>query len=43
MILDWLGYQILMYGPWWLTCNANHAFGKWCLQRAANWVYGRDV
>lgn len=38
-MLDWLGYQLLMLGPWRVVCNPNTRFGTWCLQRAGAWAY----
>ena len=38
-LLDWIGYQLVIYGPWRLTCNADTRIGSWCLDRAGGWVY----
>lgn len=40
-LLNWLGYQLVMYGPWQITCSANNWLGRWCLPRAAGWAYRR--
>jgi hypothetical protein len=38
-IIDWVGYQFVMFGPLWLTVNVDHAFGRWCIDRAGGWAY----
>lgn len=43
MILDWIGYQLVMRGPWQIVCNADCAFGRWCLRRGSELGYGEDV
>ncbi len=39
MLLDWIGYQLVIRGPFRWTCNADHWIGNWCLPRAGNWAY----
>jgi hypothetical protein len=39
MIFDWIGYQLVMHGPWRLTCDPYTRFGAWCLSRAGGWAY----
>ena len=39
-MLDWIGYQLMMYGPWKVTCNPYSKFGAWCLRRAGRHAYG---
>lgn len=41
--LDWLGYQLVMWLPYWIACNPDSKFGKWCLPRAGAWAYRDDV
>lgn len=37
MILDWLGYQLVMRFD--AAINPYTRFGKWCLPRAGRWAY----
>jgi hypothetical protein len=39
MLANWLGYQLVMHGPGRITCSANNAIGRWCLQHAGAWAY----
>lgn len=38
-MLDWIGYQLLVHGPWRITCDPDTRFGAWCLRRAGNFAY----
>lgn len=37
--MNWLAYQILMYGPDRHVLNADTRFGCWCLRGAGRWAY----
>jgi hypothetical protein len=41
LMRDWIAYQLMLRGPWRLTCNPNTRFGAWCLRNAGGWVYRR--
>jgi len=38
-MLDWIGYQLMLRGPWRVTCNPYTRFGAWCLRRAGSYVH----
>jgi hypothetical protein len=40
---NWLGWMLLMYGPFRYTGDAGSRFGAWCLRRAGNWAYRDHV
>lgn len=40
---DWIGYMLLVYGPWRITCSANNALGRWCLEHAGSYAYRDDA
>lgn len=42
MILDLIGYLLVAYGPWRLTTNCSHAFGRWCVSHAGGWDYRQE-
>ncbi len=37
--LNWLGYQLVMWLPYWMACDASTRFGTWCLQRAGGHAF----
>lgn len=39
IVLGWIGYQLVIHGPWRWTCNPSTKFGEWCLSRSGDWVY----
>lgn len=40
---DWLGFQLVIYGWFRLTCNPSTRFGQWCLSRAGNHAYRDQI
>ncbi|WP_022723395.1 hypothetical protein [Rhodopseudomonas sp. B29] len=42
-VLDWIGYQLLIRGPWRITCDPSTRFGAWCLSHAGGHVYRKVV
>jgi hypothetical protein len=34
-----VGYALVTYGPWRLTCDPKTRFGAWCSSNAGNWIY----
>lgn len=41
-ILDWIGFQLVMRGPWKWTCDPYTKFGEWCINRAGCWAYRNE-
>jgi len=38
-MLDWIGWMLLMHGPFRIVCNPRTRFGSWCLRRAGSYAY----
>jgi hypothetical protein len=38
-IRNFIGYLLVMYGPFNVTRHPGTKFGAWCLDRAANYIY----
>ncbi len=39
---NYIGFLLVVYGPWKLTCDPDTAFGRWCLSHAGAWAYSHD-
>lgn len=37
--MNCIGYLLVIYGPWRITCSADNPIGRWCLPRAGAYAY----
>lgn len=38
-MMNWIAFQLVMHGPWRVTCSADNFIGRWCLPRAGGHAY----